>query len=71
MWKIYVLHSDTHLVKYAKTRTSFDEYFLNYDSAWYRYDSLDVRKNRYQKNPSFWCILHSDSLGRNDSLLLD
>ena len=33
MWKIYVLRSDTHLVKYAKTRASFDEYFLNYDSA--------------------------------------
>ena len=41
------------------------------DTGKYRYDSLDVRKNKYQKNPAFWCILRSDSLGRNDSLLLD
>ena len=33
MWKIYVLRSDIHSVKYAKIRASSDLYFPVYDSV--------------------------------------
>ena len=33
MWKVYVLCSDIHFVKYAKTRAFSDAYFPVYDFA--------------------------------------
>ena len=33
MWKMYILRSDIHCVKYVKLRASFDPYFLVYDSV--------------------------------------
>ena len=33
MWKIYVLSSDTHCVKYVKIHASSDLYFPAYDSV--------------------------------------
>ena len=64
MQKIYVLSSDIHCVKYAKTRDFLQCLFSRlrfcHYTEKYRYDSVHIRKNTDQENPAFWYILRSD-----------
>ena len=64
MWKVYVLRSDIHSVKYAKIRASSDLYFPIYDSVLIRENKNMIlfiyRKTQIGESQHFRHILRSD-----------
>ena len=63
MWKMYVLRSDIHCVKYAKMGLLWSVFshlrFCPYMEK-YGYNSVDIRENKDQKKSAFQHIFRSD-----------